>query len=193
MPTRCSCCRGSASRARARSTRSSSSRRLPLDGIRTVAVTPESATSVVLTKVLLPGAVARPAGRAGRREAPDRRRGAQVGVRGPDAAPRPRPHVARADGPADGVRRVGRPDAAPSGPARARGRARRVGARRAERPGDARVRVGRAVRLPGRVPGALLREAALPLRPPRARRASTRSSSWRATSASSTRCRSSGS
>src|SRR5205085_11161469 len=31
--------------------------RLPLDAIRTVAVTPESATSVVLTKVLLPDAV----------------------------------------------------------------------------------------------------------------------------------------
>jgi chorismate dehydratase len=36
--------------------------RLPLDQIRTVAVTPESATSVVLTKVLLPGASHLPLG-----------------------------------------------------------------------------------------------------------------------------------
>ena len=40
---------------------------------------------------------ARAARRGGRREAADRRRGAQERVRGPDAAPRPRPPLARAD------------------------------------------------------------------------------------------------
>ena len=53
------------------------------------------------------GGDARPARRGGGREAPDRGRGAQVGVRGPDAAPRSRAALAGADGPADGVRRLG--------------------------------------------------------------------------------------
>ena len=48
--------------------------RTPLEHIRAVAVTPESATSVVLTKVLLPDAEQVPLGEDGRREAPDRRR-----------------------------------------------------------------------------------------------------------------------
>ena len=73
-PTGCGCCRGSASRPRARSTRSSSSRACRSSGSASVAVTPESATSVVLTKVLLPGRRARAARRGGRREAADRRR-----------------------------------------------------------------------------------------------------------------------
>ena len=51
---------------------------------------------------------ARPARRGGRRDAADRRRGAEVGVRGSDAAPRSRPALARAHRPADGVRRLGR-------------------------------------------------------------------------------------
>ena len=51
----CGSCRACASRPRARSTRSSSSRRAARAGA-PVAVTPESATSVVLTKVLLPTA-----------------------------------------------------------------------------------------------------------------------------------------
>jgi predicted solute-binding protein len=84
--------------------------RKPLEQVRTVAVTPESATSVVLTKVLLPEGRARPARRGGRREAADRRRRAQERVRGPDAAPRPRPPLARAHRPADGLRRLGCPE-----------------------------------------------------------------------------------
>ena len=102
--------------------------RMPLERVRTVAVTPESATSVVLTKVLLPRRRARAARRGGRREAADRRRGAEARVRGPDAALRPRPALARADRAADGVRGLGRARAAAAGIARARGRARRVGA-----------------------------------------------------------------
>ena len=43
----------------------------------------------------------------GRREAPDRRRGAEERVRGPDAPLRPREAVARADRAADGLRRLG--------------------------------------------------------------------------------------
>ena len=53
---------------------------------------------------------------------------------------------------------------------RARGRARRVGAARARGAGAARARGERALRVSGRLPRALLREAALPLRPARARR-----------------------
>ena len=48
--------------------------RQPLERVRTVAVTPESATSVVLVKVLLPDAEHVPARRGRRRAAPDRRR-----------------------------------------------------------------------------------------------------------------------
>ena len=69
-----------------------------------VAITPESATSVVLTKVLLPSAEHVPLGEHGRGEAADRRRGAEERLRGSDAALRPRPALARADGAADGVR-----------------------------------------------------------------------------------------
>ena len=60
---------------------------------------------------------ARPARRGGRREAADRRRRAQERVRGPDPAPRPRPPLARAHRPADGLRRLGLPRAGPAGPA----------------------------------------------------------------------------
>ncbi len=111
----------------------------PLQRIRTVAVTPESATSVVLTKVLLPDADSRAARRGGRGEAADRRRGAPLGVRGSDAASRPRPALARAHWAADGFRRLGgaRADAPRARPAR--GRARRVGPRpRAPSPSSSR-------------------------------------------------------
>jgi chorismate dehydratase len=57
----------------------------PIEHVRTVAVTPESATSVVLTKVLPARGDARSSRRGGRGDAPDRRRGAQVGVRGSDS------------------------------------------------------------------------------------------------------------
>ena len=77
------------------------------------------------------------------------------------------------------------PEPAPHGPDRARGRARRAPFERARaEPEKLAHEAQRRVRLPGRLPRALLREAPLPLRPARARRAATRSSSWRATSAS---------
>ena len=110
------------------------------------------------------------AARRGRRgEAADRRRRVEVRVRGPDAASRSRPPVARAHRPADGVRGLGGARAGASRAAGARGRARRVAARRARGARAARVRVGGALRLSGRLPRALLREAALSLRPARAR------------------------
>src|SRR4029077_7556156 len=54
--------------------------------------------------------------------------------------------------------------AGPSGPRRARGRSGGVGAGCAQRSRAARLRVSRALRLPGRVPRPLLREAAVSLR-----------------------------
>ena len=141
----------------------------PLDQIRTVAVTPESATSVVLTQRALPRRGAGAARRGRRGEAADRRRRAEVRLRGPDAAPRSRPPVARAHRPADGVRGLGCARAVASRSARARGGARRVAARRARGARAARVRVAERYGYPGRVPRALLREAPLPLRPARAR------------------------
>ena len=110
------------------------------------------------------------AGSGGGREAPHRRRGAPQRVRGPDAAPRPGTAVARADGAADGVRGLGGP--------RAGGRRRegaRGGARRVRAPGEGRARGARArgigaLRLPAGLPRAVLREAALSLRSPRAGR-----------------------
>ena len=81
--------------------------RKPLEQVRSVAVTPESATSVVLTQGA-PGrrraGAARPAG--GRAHA-DRRRGAAKRLRGPDAAPRPGPALGRAHRASHGVSRSG--------------------------------------------------------------------------------------
>src|SRR5438067_12081068 len=102
--------------------------------------------------------------RGRRRQAPDRRRGAQVGVRGSDSALRPRPALARTHRPADGLRRLGVPRAARRGPRGARGRARRVGTAGPGRARAARLRSGGALRISARIPGALLREAALPVR-----------------------------
>ena len=76
--------------------------------------------------------------RGGGRDAPDRRRGAQERVRGPDAALRPRPAVARADRAADGVRGLRLPGPAARRRRRARGRAARLasGARAPSRSGS---------------------------------------------------------
>ena len=144
--------------------------RVPLERVRAVAVTPESATSVVLTKVLLPQRRARAARRGGRREAADRRRGA--------AERRSRTRRRTTTSAASGSSGPGCRWCSPSGrpPSRSppglaeledalvaslRARARRAGA--------ARLRGQRALRLPGRLPRPLLREAALPLRAARAR------------------------
>ena len=92
--------------------------RVPFEEIRTVAVTPHSATSVALLRILLDDGVApftildRPPAEAlerGRRRPADRRRGARRAAR----ALRPPPHrpgraVAGAHRPPHGVRRVGR-------------------------------------------------------------------------------------
>src|SRR5262249_17087968 len=104
--------------------------------------------------------------------APASRRGApHAGVRAPDAAPGSRQAGLQARGRADAVPRLGRPPAAEPGAARPRGGARRVGARGPGRARDPRLRGVRALRLPGRLPRALLREAPLPLRAARAGRA----------------------
>src|SRR5439155_12405779 len=67
--------------------------------------------------------------------------------------------------------RLGRPRAASGRTRGARGRARRVAAPGARRARDARARVERALRLPGRIPRPVLREAPLSLRAAGARRA----------------------
>ena len=170
--------------------------KLPFTQIRSVAVTPESATSVVLMKVLLPHATqvpldprARPGQR--RREAADRRRGAQERLCRPDAALRPRQALARAHRPADGLRGLGGSGAARAGPARAGARARRLGPARAVRARGARARGQRALRLSRpAISRATSRSCAT--RSARARRpASTPSWRWRGTSASSSTCPSS--
>src|SRR6266545_4678617 len=134
--------------------------RTPLEQVRTVAVTPESATSVVLTKVLLPDADHVPLGEE-----------ADAKLLIGDAALRPRPPLARTDGPADGVRRLGRPRAGRRGHRRPRGCARRLLAGGARRAGAPRVRGERPLRLSPGLPGALFREAPLSVRPTRASRA----------------------
>ena len=125
----------------------------------------------MLTKVLLPERDACAARRGGRREAPDRRCGAQVGLRGSDAAPRPRPPLARAHGPADGLRRLGGPDA---GASRACSSSRRRSsprcAPRAASPRQLAFESSARYGYPAGLPRPLLREAPLPLRAARARR-----------------------
>ena len=138
-----------------------------------------------------PAARRDPPARSRRGRAPaDRRRGAPQRLRGSDAAPRPRSSLARAHGPADGVRGVGRARAGGRRARRPAGVARRVGPARALRARAARARGERPLRLPGGIPRPLLREAPLQLRAARARRVCTRSSRWRGTSASSSTCRS---
>ena len=160
--------------------------RVPLEHVRRVAVTPESATSVVLTKVLLPEAEHVPLGE----EADAKLLIGDAALKSAFEDPTPHHDLGRLwlerTGPADGVRRLGHAGPAAAGHRRARGRARRLRAARPRRARAARLRGERALRLPGRVPRALLREAALPLRAARARRACTRSWRWRATPASST-------
>ena len=171
-PTGCGSCRGSASRSEGAVDSIQLVSRKPLEQVRSVAVTPESATSVVLTKVLLPEAEHVPLDEEADAKLLIGDAALQVGLRGPDAALRPRPAVARADRPADGLRRLGLPraDRAPGSPS-SRTRSSRSVRARARRARAARARGERALRLSGRLPRALLREAALLVRPARARRA----------------------
>ena len=161
--------------------------RLPLERVRSVAVTPESATSVVLDEGAAARGRARAARRGGGRDAPDRRRGAEV------ARSRTRRRTTTSAGSGSsgpGCRWCSpsgrRPSRSPPGSPSSRTRSSRRCARARAEPERLALRGERALRLPGRLPRALLREAALPLRAARARRPATRSSSSRATRASST-------
>ena len=113
----------------------------------------------------LPRRAAGTAWRGRRREAPDRRLGAPQRVRRPDAAPRPRPPLDRAHGTADGLRPLGLrsiPLRRGSRSSRTRWSPRSAAlapSRRAGPRGDGALRVS------GRLPRPLLREAPLPLRP----------------------------
>ena len=107
-PSAYACCPGSASPPRAPSTRSSSSR-----GCRSAASArspsrPRAPPPSCSRRCSSPAPRSVPFERGGRREAADRRRGAEERLRGPDAAPRPRPALARAHRAADGLRRLGR-------------------------------------------------------------------------------------
>ena len=136
--------------------------------LRRIAVTPESATSVALAKVLFPQAEQVSLGEPAPAKLLDRRRGAEQRLRGSDAALRPRPALARAHRAADGLRALGLSERATTGMAEleeallssVQGRPRRA---RAAGSGGERV-----LRLPGRLPRPLLREAALRLRAARA-------------------------
>ena len=77
---------------------------VPLEQVRRVAVTPESATSVVLTKVLIPEAEHVPLGEEADATLLIGDAALKQRVRGPDPPLRPRPALARAHGSADGLR-----------------------------------------------------------------------------------------
>ena len=145
--------------------------RRPLEQVRRVAVTPESATSVVLTKVLLPEADHVPLGE----EADATLLIGDAALKSAFEDPTPHHDLGRLWLERTGLpmvfARLGGPGPAASGDRRAGGRARRLRAARPRRARAARVRGERALRLPGRLPRAVLREAALPLRAARARRA----------------------
>ena len=171
-PAGCGSCRASASGSEGAVDSIQLVSQKPLEQVRSVAVTPESATSVVLTKVLLPEAEHVPLEEDGRREAPDRRRRAEV------ARSRIRPRTTTSGGSGSSARACRW--SSPSGPAPSRsaeGVAELEDALVASRPagargaGAARPRGERALRLSRRLSRALLREAPLPLRPARARRA----------------------
>ena len=143
----------------------------PLEHVRTVAVTPESATSVVLTKVLLPEATHVPLGEP-----------AEAKLLIGDAALKsafedPTPHydLGRLWLERTGLPMVfavwAAPEPAPTGCSSCRTRSSPRCARRAPSPRRSRYEAADALRLSGRVPRALLREAALLVRAARARRA----------------------
>ena len=134
--------------------------RLPFGQVRSVAVTPESATSVVLVRILLPKAEILPLGMDADATLLIGDAALRSAFEDPDAALRPRAPLARADGAAHGLRGLGRARAA-------RGRAQRPRAR------TGRLRTARALASPSAS------------RSSRARRTATRRGSWPATSRSS--------
>ena len=123
----------------------------------------------------------------GRRDAPDRRRGAAERVRGSDAALRPRPPVARADRPADGLRRLGRAASrSPTGSSSSSTRSSRPCASLAPSPSALAQRGERDATATRRASSRATSRSSATASGRASAPASTRSSRWPATSASST-------
>ena len=145
--------------------------RAPLTRIRSVAVTPESATSVVLVRILLPEAEHVPLGE----EADATLLIGDAALRSVFEDPTPHYDLGRLWQERTGLPMVyavfACPDPVPEGVDRRRGGAARRPPPCAGRAGGARTRRERALRIPGGFPGPLLREAAVPLRTARASRA----------------------
>src|SRR3982750_4829380 len=159
--------------------------RVPLERVRAVAVTPESATSVALTRVLLPEAEQAPLEAYETGEAEAKLLIGDAALRSAFEDPPPHHDLGRL-----WLERTGLPmvfavwacpeplaeglaeleDALVASVRMARAEPERLPPRGPRRAGAARVRGRRALRLSRRLPRALLREAALPLRPARARR-----------------------
>ena len=143
--------------------------RVPLSRVRSVAVTPESATSVVLVRILLPDAEHVPLGE-------DAEATLLIGDAALQSAfedPTPHHDLGRLWQDRTGLPMVYAVFACPDPRARrrpgGRGGAARGAPRQPGRAGGARPRGERALRLPGGLPRPLLREAPLRLRPTRAR------------------------
>ena len=144
--------------------------RIPLARVRTVAITPESATSVVLTKVLLPHADHVPFGE----EADAKLLIGDAALKSAFEDPTPHYDLGRMWLEQTGLPMVFAVWAVNEPPPPAIGDLEEalvgVGQARPARAGAARLRSERALRLSRGLPGPLLREAALLLRPARARR-----------------------
>ena len=144
--------------------------RMSLGRVRSVAVTPESATSVVLTKVLLPAAEIR----SFEEEADAKLLIGDAALKSAFEDPTPHYDLGRLWLEKTGLPMVFAVWAAPEplvdGHLRPRACARRLRSPRPLRAREARLRGERALRVSARLPGALLREAPLQLRPPRAGR-----------------------
>ena len=144
--------------------------RMPFGQVRSVAVTPESATSVVLMRILLPKAEIVPLGM----EADATLLIGDAALRSAFEDPTPHFDLGRLWLERTGLPMVfavwAAPEPVADGPRRPRARARRLGAARALRARAPGAQGERDVRLPAGLPRALLREAPLQLRPARARR-----------------------
>ena len=134
---------------------------MPLGRVRSVAVTPESATSVVLTRILLPGAEIR----AFEEEADARLLIGDAALRSAFEDPTPHHDLGRLWLEKTGLPMVFAVWAAPEPVVEAvlppRACARRFGAPRPVGAREARLRGERALRLSGGIPRAVLREAPL--------------------------------
>ena len=114
-------------RRRGRSTRSSSSRAHPaLTGSARLGSPPRAPPRSSSSASCCPKAEHVALEREGGREAPDRRRCAAERVRGPDSASRPRPALAGAHGPSDGLCGLRLRRSAARGRSRSRGRPARI-------------------------------------------------------------------